>query len=370
MRVVIAGVSTRAAAESAARAGFDVTAIDAFADADQHPSVRAISIRRPFTPNRAALAAKEFECDAAVYLSNFENYPDQVRTLTRGRTLWGNPPDVLRRVRDPKCLALALKRRGIASPMVRLAADRPDWQTDWLVKPLASGGGHGVRSWREDESIPKDSYLQERIDGMPGSIAFVAANRRAVVLGVCRQLIGESVFGADAYRYCGSMLKAGADASVVRAATMLAEAVSSEFDLAGVNGIDFIEGAGQRYVIEVNPRWTASMELVERAHGLSMFGIHANACAHGELPSFDCVRESASTRVIGKAIVFARDAVTIGDTRGWLADADVRDVPHPGGRISGGQPVCTVFAEAANENECFANLVQRATAIYARIAAW
>ena len=35
--VLVAGVSTRAAAESAARAGFRVTAIDAFGDLDQHP---------------------------------------------------------------------------------------------------------------------------------------------------------------------------------------------------------------------------------------------------------------------------------------------------------------------------------------------
>ena len=41
MRLLIAGISTRAAAESAARAGFEVTAIDAFGDLDQHPGVRA-----------------------------------------------------------------------------------------------------------------------------------------------------------------------------------------------------------------------------------------------------------------------------------------------------------------------------------------
>ena len=46
--VLIVGVSTRAAAESAARAGFDVIALDAYADLDQHPSVRALSLPRDF----------------------------------------------------------------------------------------------------------------------------------------------------------------------------------------------------------------------------------------------------------------------------------------------------------------------------------
>src|SRR5438045_1223713 len=56
-RVLIAGVSTRAAAESAARAGFAVTAIDAFADLDQHPSVQAQSLAGVFSPDAASRLA-------------------------------------------------------------------------------------------------------------------------------------------------------------------------------------------------------------------------------------------------------------------------------------------------------------------------
>src|ERR1041385_1111708 len=104
-RIVIAGVSCRAAAESAARAGFDVTAIDAFGDLDQHPSVRAVSVPRyigaRFTPAAAARAARSFDCDAVAYLSSFENHPKAVASLSAGRVLWGNSTAVLRRVRDP-----------------------------------------------------------------------------------------------------------------------------------------------------------------------------------------------------------------------------------------------------------------------------
>src|SRR4051812_18141925 len=42
MHVLIAGVSTRAFAESAARAGFEVTTIDAFADVDYPAGVRRV----------------------------------------------------------------------------------------------------------------------------------------------------------------------------------------------------------------------------------------------------------------------------------------------------------------------------------------
>src|SRR5262245_35190016 len=116
-RVLVAGVSTRAVAESAARAGFAVTAIDGYADRDQHPSVRALSLRRdfgaPVTPHAAACAARAIECDAVAYLSSFENHPEAVTMLANGRALWGNAPEVLRRVRDPIQVMHALRRRGL-----------------------------------------------------------------------------------------------------------------------------------------------------------------------------------------------------------------------------------------------------------------
>ena len=118
--VLLCGTSTRAAAASAARAGFRVTAIDAFADLDQHPAVRALSMPRDFgarpTAAATARAAREIDCDAVAYLSPFENHPRAVRTLASRRTLWGNAPEVLRRVRDPFVLAAVLHQHGFAVP--------------------------------------------------------------------------------------------------------------------------------------------------------------------------------------------------------------------------------------------------------------
>src|SRR5258706_14084538 len=122
-RLLIAGVSTRAAAESAARAGFAVTAIDAFGDLDQHPSVGGLALPHNFTARSAALAARTVECDAVVYLSSFENHSKAITTLAEGGALWGNSPETVRRVRDPLILAEALRRRGLSAPQVRLKPD-------------------------------------------------------------------------------------------------------------------------------------------------------------------------------------------------------------------------------------------------------
>jgi uncharacterized protein len=208
--------------------------------------------------------------------------------------------------------------------------------------------------------------VQELIDGTPGSIVFVAAGGRAVPLGVSTQLVGKAAFGASGFRYCGNILQPYAD-DLFTSACALAQAIAAEFGLVGVNGVDFIARGGVPYTIEVNPRWSSSMELVEQAYGMSMFALHAAACERGALPAFDLASARRSLPAFGKAIVFAREDSMARDTRSWLTDPTVRDVPHPGERIARGQPICTVLATGENPGRCEAALASRAARVYADV---
>ena len=376
-RVLVAGVSTRAAAESAARAGFDVIAIDAFGDLDQHPAVRSLSLPlngASFTAHAAAEAVRDVAADAAVYLSPFENHVRAIDALSADRALWGNPPDVIRRVRDPFLLAGVLRRRGFSTPITRV--DVPPELADakeWLVKPFRSGGGNGVRSWSPDAPVSHGYYAQERIAGVPASIVFVAAQGQAVPVAISRQLIGDAAFGVSGYRYCGNVLASTGDEvfseRVVELLIALSCEVTEQFGLIGLNGIDCVVKDEVPYVIEVNPRWCASMELVERQYGVSMFGAHAAACVDGVLPSFELARVHQTGSVIGKAIVFAREDVVAVDTRTWLGDETVRDIPKPGEPLARGQPICTVFAEGENSGACVEALKRRAHDVYVALEA-
>ena len=114
--------------------------------------------------------------------------------------------------------------------------------------------------------------------------------------------------------------------------------------------------------IEVNPWWSASMELVDRVCDVPVMGAHVESCASGTLPRIDRRRADG---VMGKAIVFAKAEATAGDTRRWLESGQVRDVPWPGTSIARGEPICTVFATATTFAECRAALAERAASIYA-----
>ena len=376
--LVICGSSTRAAAESAARAGFAVTAIDAFADRDQHPAVRAMSVSTDGAPapNASALArtAAGMRCDAAAYLSPLENHPSAVARIAAGRVLLGNPPATLRAVRDPFRLADVVRRYGFTFPRIRRSNDPNDSNAPndfWLLKPFRSGGGNRIRHWNGDP-IPRTSYLQERIGGTPASLVFVAAGGRCAPIGLSRQLSGDPVFGASGFRYCGNILASVDDPQFERggelldAAVRLARIVTSAFGLVGLNGVDFLARGSIPVLLEVNPRWSSSVELAERAFGRSFFQAHVDACA-GVVPTFDLASHLQRTRAFGKAIVYAREDGYVIDTARWLDDPDVRDVPRGGQRFRAGQPVCSVFASAADSASCYRALVALAARVYRQL---
>jgi uncharacterized protein len=370
--VLIAGVAVRAMAGSAARAGYRVTAVDAFGDLDLRKIATVIPLRAEhgaeYSPLAAVSAARAVPAELVAYTSNLENYPHAVARLAVHRALLGNPPEVLTRVRNPFELMRVLRHRGFVTPGTRATPPKSTHAPGpWLLKPRRSGGGHGTRTWHHGESVARSHYLQERIRGTPGSIVFAADGRRAVTLGLTRQLVGDAHFGAHGFRYCGSLLGNPGGffrwgERLLETATSLATALTNEFGLAGLNGIDFVMRDGIPYPIEVNPRYSASMELVERAHGLSMFEIHVRAC-RGTLPT----APPANDRVEGKAIVFARRDVTLGDTRRWLEQSSFADVPHPGERIRRGHPICTVFATGSDSASCHRLLMRRAAAVYRAI---
>lgn len=372
-RVLLAGVSTRGFAESAARAGYEVVAVDGFGDLDLQAcatEVHVVRVDGRFSARAAAAAAQDVSCEAVTYEASFENHPGAVRALAANRVLWGNPPAVLARARDPRRLARVVGAAGLPGPRVRFTRPGPGARRGWLVKPLRSGGGDGVAVWRRGAPVPRGSYLQERIAGVTGSIVFAADGRRAVPLGLSRILAGETAFGADRFRYCGSILgSAGdpqfrADERLLDRATLLAQSVTRAFGLVGVNGVDFVARGGLPYAIELNPRYTAAMELVERAYGLSLFDLHVRAC-RGALPAFDLAGARRGTpQAVGKAIVYARRPTALGDTRSWLLDPDVRDISPPGTRFAPREPICTVFARGRDAAACFAALRRRATRLY------
>ena len=347
MRILIAGLTTRAIAESAVRAGATIVTIDYFGDLDQQRLCETHSLRERgvgYSPAAILETARTLSYDAVVYCGGLENHPDVVAELARGRILLGNEPEGLRRVRDPIGLLGFLASRGFAVPDTRVAADPLPDAGQWLLKPARGGGGQGVHPW-EGQRPASSQILQELVDGMSGSAAFLSDGRRSVVLGWTEQLRARRSF-----RYAGNLMPLRAGAAAREEVGAIADTLTREYGLRGLNGFDFVLRQSRPVVLEVNPRYCASMELMERASGVSLFGLHLAACG-GDVPA----PLPGAAGVFGKAIVYAPRTVAAPDTTAWL-DQGIRDVPHPGEVVRAEHPICTVLATAATRARCRAAL--------------
>ncbi len=377
-RLALIGVSTRPLAESAAQAGRSVVAVDFFGDRDQARVCESYAVSRdlglPQTAHGLAAAARRLGADAVVYAANLENHPEVVEELSEWTSVMGNDAATLARVRDWGSLRRVCAAEGVAAPRTLLSGEegRAAAGGDWLRKRRRSGGGHGVARWRGGE-LDADHLLQAEVAGVPASVAFVADGEDARVLALSEQLVGRRRLGAHGFAWCGNMVPFdpvdGGVEDLLRQATHAAAALTRHYGLRGLNGLDCVvapdeDGRPLLWLIEVNPRPTASMELVESALGRNLLDVHLAAC-EGRLPE-DPLEPTALHSA--KGIVYARRAGTAPDTDAWPL-LRRRDIPWPGQRIAEGHPVCTVFSTGADRRECMAALWRAAAAVYEEMEA-
>lgn len=129
--------------------------------------------------------------------------------------------------------------------------------------------------------------------------------------------------------------------------------------LKGLFGVDFVlDTKGRPFLVEINPRYSASMELFEPY--VDPFFVHPSCiCLRGELLEFSVQRPS---RFTSKGIVYAKADVILPDTRGWLGRRG--DVPFPREKILKGSPICTVYGFGESRGSCLFNLYEEADEVY------
>lgn len=361
--ILLVSFSGRMLAELAVKAGYPVLALDYFGDYDLQQLCRNVSLRHNFNTAYSVKtlvdAAQTLPGAAVVYGAGLENHPAEVARLAENRQLLGNSPDTLVRVRNPFLLTEALQAGGFAAPETQPAAPTPANHATrrWLWKSLRSGGGIGVAPW-SGSMPPQAGILQAWLPGMVGSVVFVANGERAVLLGLTEQLSERKPFFAPGFKYCGNLLPprlaAGQVARLLAQLQALATYLTQTFGLRGINGIDFVWHQEQAWTIEVNPRISASLELMDWLFGIDSFKMHVQSFS-GQLPDFNLTAALTTPGASGKAIVYAPCDLTVGDTSQWPARG-IKDVPHPGEQIEQGQPVCTILTQGASSDDCLQRL--------------
>lgn len=359
-RILIVGISTRAMAQSAVRAGYDVVSLDFFGDSDQPIGVDVKSLVRDFHKEASlyelAMCAHTLEknVDAVLVESGLENEP-ALQVLGLNCERWFNSRAAVQGVRDLGKLQEVFAGGRIKIPEIITHGQSLPPDGHWLVKDSRHSGGMGVRDWKGKKRIGDFELLERFIPGQLASACFVANGKLASLLGLTLQFTGVPELNAMPYAWCGNVapfINPDLEAVMLHAAELLTNA----FGLVGVNGIDFIVHDDEVYLLEVNPRIPASVELFERLLGVNAINLHVQGC-RGEFLQFPDIARGVGTW--GKAILYAEKTTQVGDTSDW-AKRGIADIPHSGEEIPERAPICTVMSHADGIQACWKKLLRSA----------
>jgi uncharacterized protein len=337
--ILIAAISGRALAQSARRGGYQALVADFFGDQDtlqvaedhvRFPGALARGIEEDALFNALnALSARHHPL-GIVCGSGFEDRPQLLERIAKRWRLFGNGGPVVAKVKDPAVLSVICCEAAI--PVPDFCWEKPRRAADWLAKRRGGAGGGHVRP--AEKAIHGRLYYQRKMPGVPISALFLADGASATVLGFSSQW---HLPTADKpYRYGGAAQPATLPAHVAASLTAAVHRLSGVAALVGLNSADFIVDDERFWLLEINPRPGATVDIFEPAQG-SLFSLHMAACA-GRLPPAPCYIDRARAA----AIVYAESDIPSFPALNW--PHWTADRPQPGSAIKAGEPLCTVYA--------------------------
>ena len=340
-KLIIAATNARGYAEAAVGCGYEVITLDAFADADlkrvtsQAYKVKMLDWR---------IDVEDFKCqfkkiNSQIDLSNVEGFcygslfdaaPELLDWLAARVPVIGNVSEVLKNAKAFSFFRL-LDDLQIQYPEVH--KDFPVTPLHWLAKQVGGSGGMHVRPASHNRSA---DYFQRKVVGEPVSMLFVADGKVMRPIGFNRQMVAP--LPELPYRFAGVMSGVRLPESVQHQFSKAAQKLTSAMGLRGINSLDAVLVDEALWILELNPRLSASFELYE-----NLFEAHLQGYK-GELPKLPRFKTSCA-----QLILYAEDALVMPVDFVW--PAWVLDIPlaDEGGNsivIEKNSPICSVRAEA------------------------
>ncbi len=363
---LLVGVTVRALAQAAARAGYAPCAIDGFADRDTLAACVGRALRLPMrgaTPDWPRL--DEAICDmrrhyarrgfaGAVAGGGLEACPELLDLLAEHAPPANAAKAAVLAAATPARWFALLDEIGAPHPKVSLR-DTPKGP-GWLVKRAGGTGGLHVRPWRRGAARAPGDYFQQRAPGRPASALFLAADGEARIVGWQRPLVAPTA--ALPYRYGGVVCD---DALPIRAKASIAaviERLARRLPLRGLAGLDCLIDGEAVQVLELNPRPTASIALYP---ALNLFSLHLEACA-GRLPDAPLLHD---WRPCGEAVLYAATPLAVPADFRWPPHC--ADLPTGAAEFAPGEPVCSVRCSADSTQALLTKLQRRTMALSSKL---
>jgi predicted ATP-grasp superfamily ATP-dependent carboligase len=269
--------------------------------------------------------------------SGFEDKPRLVAALASRFRLLGTDAQTIRTCKDPKRFFGTLDEFAIRHPETQ--TEPPDDVSGWLSKRVGGSGGRHIRDCNGSNRAKPRRYFQRRMSGTRYSIGALAAHdRSASTFAVSKQWTSPSP--AHPYRFGGCVSLPKIPDGVSKQMMSAASRISEALHLVGLASFDFIVDGDVPYLLEVNPRPGASIDVLDDASG-SLFKGHVAAWM--KTPAPPRRSDTLSAKAIG-VLHADRGELILPDVTWpiWSADRG------PAGTfVPFGAPIASAFAEGA-----------------------
>ncbi len=374
--VILVGGSVRAAATDAVRGGFIVTAIDRFGDQD----LLAIADRWfPLDDDDAWLDRLiELPRGPIIPVGGF-NWPSSAKAkLLQDQVVTYPRPEMLRQIDSPRELNDLADSANIQFPETHWLDDLGSLQTTqskheaeswiYLHKPWQHAGGVGICAG--SGTPPVSHYAQRFIRGEPIGVNFIAANSgttaRCHLLGTFRAMTHKRD-REQRFLYGGSIGPVCVSAIQTQTLQSLGESIAKRFGLVGLFNVDLVlDPAGKLWLLEINPRFSASMELLETQSLIKMHLECQSSLDLGKFNNFHYAKTGLEpcTSFSCKRIVYAKCSMTIGELPRGTSDVQFVDIPARGMHIAAGDPAFTIIVRNAPTMRAALKTALRQVAIF------
>jgi hypothetical protein len=298
----------------------------------QQPGVSMGKISENYTDSKLVSLIGDLEADKIVLTT----------TLLLDRKILGTPPERMKLIKDKAWQLTKVEKLGIPVPKWKEVYSKSDVidATDeiglpLILKPAVGDGGKKIVLIRNVEDIPEIAercIAQEYVKGRPISVSILSTESEDIAISTSLQILGARFLNQTGFAYCGSIVPYKCDDRAIR----MAEAIASEFDVLGWNGVDFVDTRDGPVFMEINPRFQGTHDCIEMVYGYNMLDAHIKAC-EGTLPE----KRSPRGYSVRFTLYSSIKAMVSGNMMGLT-----KDVPLQGVIIEPSEPITTVVTWA------------------------
>ena len=303
--------------------------------------------------------------DYVIIGSGFDDRSETLDDIHRRGLLVGTSPADMKKARNLKVIEKIVTKWDYKVPRHELFQNAQDLldadnaaQYPYVLRPLFSGGGAGIRYIRNREDLerilyqkPKESYplvIQQYIKGRDFSCSVLSTGKQAKAVSVQKQLIGVPSAGRNCdFAYCGNYLPSGLPTFIEHKIARFSEQLAVELGLKGSVGFDFVVSESEEiWLMEVNPRIQGTLEMLEIAGDISITQEHVKS-SHDDL-----IEMLPQFKPVVKMIVYSRRSGLVPDLSLF---PDTYDRSPKGVHVNQKDPICTVVTTGKNLQEAYRN---------------